>query len=104
MPPTCRSCDAPIIWATLPSGERMPLDALPVPDGNVLLHSDGVRALVLGKDDELEAEAIAASGGAAGLKRLAGMRYVSHCATCPHSASHRKQKRGRGRPPRRPVI
>jgi hypothetical protein len=33
----CRSCDAPIVWATSSGGKRMPVDALPVPDGNVEL-------------------------------------------------------------------
>lgn len=31
----CRSCDAEIVWAILPSGKAIPLDAQPVPDGNI---------------------------------------------------------------------
>lgn len=38
----CRSCGAPIVWATVrTSGRRIPLDAEPSSAGNVLLHSDG---------------------------------------------------------------
>jgi len=33
----CRTCQAPIIWATSSGGKRMPVDAEPVPDGNVEL-------------------------------------------------------------------
>lgn len=34
---TCRSCDAPIIWALTTKKRRMPLDAEPNPAGNVEL-------------------------------------------------------------------
>jgi hypothetical protein len=33
----CRSCKAPIIWATSKGGKSMPVDAEPVDDGNVEL-------------------------------------------------------------------
>lgn len=33
----CRSCDAPIIWATSSGGKPMPVDAAITPDGNVEL-------------------------------------------------------------------
>lgn len=33
----CRSCHAPIIWATSKGGTAMPVDAEPVADGNVEL-------------------------------------------------------------------
>jgi hypothetical protein len=33
----CRSCTAPIVWATTGGGKRMPVDAEPVADGNVEL-------------------------------------------------------------------
>ena len=38
---TCRSCDAPIIWAITSKGRRMPVDAEPRPDGNVELIDSG---------------------------------------------------------------
>lgn len=34
---TCRSCPAPIVWATTRNGKAMPVDAVPVEDGNVEL-------------------------------------------------------------------
>ncbi|GIF08688.1 hypothetical protein [Actinoplanes siamensis] len=33
----CRSCNAPIIWATSRGGKAMPVDAEPTEDGNVEL-------------------------------------------------------------------
>ncbi|WP_328465495.1 hypothetical protein OHA21_43740 [Actinoplanes sp. NBC_00393] len=33
----CRSCSAPIVWATSSGGRSMPVDAEPVEDGNVEL-------------------------------------------------------------------
>ena len=63
----CRSCDAPIAWATTPSGRKMPLSAAPA--GNVTLRSDGVAVVV------------AAGEGS----------YVSHFATCPQAAQHRRR-------------
>lgn len=35
---TCRSCNAPIIWATTTGRALMPVDVEPVDDGNVELH------------------------------------------------------------------
>jgi hypothetical protein len=33
----CRSCNAPVIWAVTNGGKTMPVDAVPVEDGNVEL-------------------------------------------------------------------
>lgn len=33
----CRSCGAPVIWTVTERGKRMPVDAEPVPGGNVRL-------------------------------------------------------------------
>lgn len=33
----CRSCDAPVIWATTGQGKAMPVDAEPTEEGNVEL-------------------------------------------------------------------
>lgn len=62
---TCRSCGAQIEWVHTDTGKRMPVDANPVPDGNVIV--DGDRATVvaqrpLGYD---------------------GALYTSHFSTCP---------------------
>lgn len=78
---TCKSCGAPIYWATCTStGNPMPVDVEPTPDGNVLLYrrSNGVlRAEVLGKD----------------VPRSPERKYrVNHFATCPQSDQHHKEK------------
>jgi hypothetical protein len=69
----CRSCGAEILWARTTSGKPMPLDREPSANGNVLLR-DGV-AQVLGPLD------VAVTGEPL---------YLSHFATCPSAASHRK--------------
>lgn len=72
----CRSCSAPILWATTVAGQSMPLDPEPVANGNVAVEPDGrVRVvgirLPLGTDE----------------------RYVSHFVTCEQS----KEWQGRTR-------
>lgn len=69
----CRSCGEAILWARTVNGKPMPLDPEPVRGGNVRLEKG--TAHVLGP---LEADAE---------PRL----YVSHFATCPQAASHRKR-------------
>lgn len=77
----CRTCRARIVWATLPSGRRMPVDSDPSPVGQIRL--DGTLGVVLG-----EADATAA--------RLAGEPlFISHFATCPDASEHRRGKENR---------
>lgn len=73
----CRSCGAPIVWATVrTSGRRIPLDAEPSSAGNVLLHSDGTcQVLIRGLQ-------IAVAGAT---------WHTSHLATC-HADHHRKMR------------
>lgn len=64
----CRSCGAPIIWVVMyPSGKRMPLNAETLPR---FVITDGVAMM---RDT-----------------------YVSHFATCPNAAQHRKPKQQGG--------
>lgn len=75
---TCRSCNAEIRWERTAAGKRIPLDPEPVPDGNLFIGGDGlVRSyhglpLGVGLEDE-------------------PARYVTHFATCPNSAEHRRR-------------
>lgn len=62
---TCRACPAPVRWVRTEAGRAMPLDPVPVPEGNVQLV--GGVAHVLHKDEVPQP----------------GARYVSHFATCP---------------------
>jgi hypothetical protein len=77
---------AEIVWAVTAAGKRMPVDAQPNPDGNLVL-------------------APAASPGQpptayvapAPILLLGGStprmdRYTSHFATCPNAAQHRRPR------------
>jgi hypothetical protein len=69
---TCKSCGASIIWTTTAvAGKAQPLDAVPVPNGNIIL-VDGKAAVT--KEPLAEDE----------------LRYMSHHATCPYAHRHRK--------------
>jgi hypothetical protein len=73
----CNSCGAPILWAITSTGKRMPVDAEPSPVGNVLL--------IVRSGEEPRAEVVP-RGTKSNLLR------VSHFATCPNSAKHRKPR------------
>lgn len=65
----CRSCGAPIVWATTPSGKSMPLD------------------------EASETWWLLEGGVAVGESRCRGVVvHKSHFATCPHAESHRREK------------
>lgn len=75
----CASCDREIRWVVTERGKRMPLDAEPVPDGNVELRVlDGQETAIV---------------HAAGQRPLTavGPFYVSHFSTCPDAGSWRKR-------------
>lgn len=73
---TCRSCQAPMIWARTQAGRNIPLDPTPSPKGNVELTADNF-AVVLG-------------GRAADERRVDTDLYISHFATCPNASRHRR--------------
>ena len=74
----CRSCGAPIVWVRSVNGVPMPLDADPVPDGNVYVRG-GVGHVVAGPMDLLfEADA-------------GTSLYTVHHATCPHGRDWRRR-------------
>jgi hypothetical protein len=73
----CRSCGQPIMWCkTAATGTLMPLDARPVENGNVII-KDGLAHVLKGELFEEMAD---------------GPRFISHFATCPDHAKHRKRK------------
>jgi hypothetical protein len=74
----CRSCGAPLIWASTLKGHAAPFDATPDPKGLWVLeegYGGGLFATKAGEADLLD-------------KRP---RYTSHFATCPHAAQHRRR-------------
>lgn len=80
LPTECRSCKDPIVWVVWPkSGKRMPIDALPTKDGDVVVtHRKSENKLFAEKFNPSEHK---------GRKR-----YVSHFSTCPHAKSHRRNE------------
>lgn len=84
----CGSCGAEVVWAVTTTGKRMPVDAAPVDGGNVLLSpasspGQAPTATVVGKQVQPS------------LFGDDAPRYVSHFATCPNSAQHRRQGRSK---------
>ncbi len=70
---TCKSCDAPIEWATsATTGKAMPLDVGDTPNGNLVVVQGSVRAFTA--EDE----------------RLHRVRRTSHFATCPQAGKWRR--------------
>lgn len=76
----CRSCHAPIWWATVDNtGGLMPVDDKPTPDGNLAVRRD--------PNGDLYARVIT---DAAPL-RDGERRGTSHFATCPNAGAHRRR-------------
>ena len=79
----CRSCGAEIIWSWTENGKRMPVDAMPREDGNILLteYPDGyieaayVQSSLFEEWDQDAPEP---------------RRYVSHFASCSEATRWRK--------------
>lgn len=80
----CRSCSAPIVWATTRAGKPMPVDAVPVEDGNVELAPPpaGKRAPV--------------ATVLTGPSLLGGPLRKSHFATCKQAEEWRQGGERRG--------
>lgn len=79
----CRSCEAPIVWATTMAGKQNPLDATPNPEGNLF-------AWVVGH--KLECESVnARSERATKARERQQNRYTSHFSTCPNAKQHRSK-------------
>lgn len=80
---SCRACKRPIHWVSTITGQRLPLDRDPVPDGNVMLLPNGRCKIV---PTEERAKCVAPL-------------FKSHFATCPVAEQFRKpRQRSPGRP------
>lgn len=78
---SCRSCEAPIVWATTEGGKAMPVDSALTDGGNVALIAprtnvpgEPIIAMVLDQDALFDD----------------GPRHVSHFVTCPQAAGWRR--------------
>lgn len=67
----CRSCGAPILWGVTDQGRRMPLDPTAMSEGVRFTFTEGV--LIERVEGEL-------------------FGHVSHFATCPNAAEHRRPR------------
>lgn len=75
----CRSCGQPVIWCVTTNANTMPVDAEPVPDGNIALETrDGRQPLA-------RVLTVAQRFGRTGLR-------MSHFVTCAHAARWRRRK------------
>ena len=72
--PNCKSCGAPIVWGRTSSGKRIPLDT-----------KTEMRFYFW--DDDAE------TGHTVSNRVRQVCTYVSHFATCPDAAKHRKPKK-----------
>ena len=76
----CSSCPAIVIWAETEKGKRMPVDAKPVPNGNIYLVHRGQRKAPLAvhaKFDRIDGQKIP--------------KYRAHFASCPNASRHRRR-------------
>lgn len=74
----CKSCGAPIIWATTQKGKLMPLDAAPDPDGNLAVSRWATVIAVHPRTELTDTQGFPT--------------HKSHFATCPHAAEHRRKR------------
>lgn len=89
---TCRSCNAPIRWATTERERSIPIDPDPRPDGNIELveehHRTIARVLTAARRAELEQAILAANRDG---QTFPLNLHVSHFTTCPKAAAHRRR-------------
>lgn len=77
----CSSCKSPIRWVKMESGKRNPLDAEPTAKGNVIVEGGAgqERGVVLSGDELAHA------------RETREPLYLSHFASCPYAATHRRR-------------
>ncbi len=75
----CRKCSAPILFAEMPSGKRMPVDPVPNPAGNVVLRKSASKGTIFGRVVTAEEP----------LREGEQLR-TSHFQTCPAAGSFRR--------------
>jgi hypothetical protein len=100
---SCKSCGAELEWAVTTDGHRIPLDRVPVPDGNIIfdyMPTGVVDVPANSSEQRPERRLVARVLSAKQLERLRAdalpgltpKLYKSHFATCPDAARYRKPK------------
>jgi hypothetical protein len=88
----CSSCGAHIWWGRTVNHKRMPLDAQPVEDGNVVVDQDVNTLIALAEDQPAGAPVPAVRVLKKGEVPGDVPRYTSHFATCANADRHRRPK------------
>lgn len=84
---TCKSCNAVIVYTTLPSGKRLPLDRQPDERGRfAVVTVGGVLKLAIGLGDD--------SPPLHRLREAGQPLYTVHFDTCPNARIHRDAAAG----------
>ena len=81
---TCRTCKAHIIWIQTKAGRNMPVNPELIPYKNPEGGSKGKEKLVL-------TDGTVVSVDRATKEEADGAGYISHFATCPGAAKHRRK-------------
>ena len=83
---TCKSCGAKIVWITTTQGKQMPCNAEQVQ------YQENKRgsALIVTKDGDVVRGNIIDDKQTSLVPVVDGVGYVSHFATCPNAARHRR--------------
>ena len=90
-PSCCWSCGAAIWWGRTVNHKRMPLDLIPVEDGNVVVDQDMNTLIALAEDAPAGAPVPAVHVLRKGEDPGPDVpRYTSHFATCPTADRHRR--------------
>lgn len=84
-PARCKSCDAPIWWARSAAGALSPFDAEPSLEGKWVLKWSAAAG-------EMQSEGAHNPERRAELEAAGRNLYVTHFATCPNAAEHRKPR------------
>lgn len=82
MAAACRSCEADVRWTVTAHGRRMPVNAAPSDDGNIILVDMGPDLPPVAR---VFADADTAARTAVAERLDPDARYVSHFATCSPS-------------------
>lgn len=75
-------CGARIAWGMTTEGKRMPLDPVPVPNGNIILVDGAIKVLTKKEIERIENPGM--------LDGPTPDRFTSHFATCPKSKHFRR--------------